>query len=140
VFAHNIMRKNAWTVHAEDRDAKGMLGRMVTKLTNKSEPLKSAMYSLSGYQRMLTGAPFAPDIINAGEGVVRFSDYGSLADDIVAMSGHESESLLVCRPVSAAVSGLARYPFSRPATGRQHLGSALLINSSFLQDFTLDLL
>jgi hypothetical protein len=127
VFAHNIMQKNAWTVHAEDRDAKGMLGRMVTKLTNKSQPMKSAMYSLAGYQRMLTGAPFTPDIINAGEGIVRFGDYGSLADDIVAMSGHESESLLVCRPVSAALFGLPRYPLSRPATTRPHLGSALIV-------------
>jgi hypothetical protein len=110
VFGHNVMQKNAWTVHAENRDAKGMLGRMVTKFANKSSPMKSAMYSLSGYQRMLTGAPFAPDIINAGEGIVRFGDYGNLAAEIAEMTGHESESLLVRRSLIPLVPVYHSFP------------------------------
>lgn len=94
LFGHNIMQKNAWTVHADNRDAKGILGRMVTKFTNRSEPLKSAMYSIQGYQQMLTGAPFAPDIINAGEGLVQFGNYDSLAEGVKAMTCNQSESLL----------------------------------------------
>lgn len=84
----------SWTVHAENGNAKGMLGRMVARLTNKTTPFKSAMYSLQGYQRMLTGAPFVPEIIKAGEGIIRYSDYGNLAKDIARMTTLESESLM----------------------------------------------
>ena len=94
LFGHNIMQKNAWTVHAENRDAEGVLGRMVAKLTDRPDPLKSAMYSINGYQRMLTGAPFPPTIIDAGEGLSRFEDYASLAEDIAKMTSNASESLL----------------------------------------------
>ena len=52
------------------------------------------MYSMDGYQRMLTGAPFTPAIINAGEGIVRFEDYDNLANGIADMTSLESESLM----------------------------------------------
>lgn len=67
---------------------------MVEKLTNRTAPFKSAMYSMDGYQRMLTGAPFTPAIINAGEGIVRFEDYDNLANGIADMTSLESESLM----------------------------------------------
>ena len=94
LFGHNIMQKNAKTVHAANRNAKGVLGRMVEKLTNRSEPFKSALYSIGGLQSMLTGAPFSPHIVDGAEGVVQFRDYGTLAGDVVQMIGNTSRSLL----------------------------------------------
>ena len=123
VFAHNIMQKNAWTVHAENRDAKGLLGRMVTKLTNRSEPFKSSLYSLNGYQRMLTGAPFAPAIINAGEGIVRFEDYANLQDDIASMIELESESLMAETYAAVLESSIASTDVLGEALGNTTLKS-----------------
>lgn len=123
VFAHNMMQKNAWTVHAENRDAKGMLGRMVTKLTNRSAPFKSAMYSLKGYQRMLTGAPFTPAIIAAGEGIVRFGDYSNLKDDINSMINLESESLMAETYAAVLESSIESTEFLGKALGNTTLKS-----------------
>jgi cullin-associated NEDD8-dissociated protein 1 len=67
---------------------------MVKTMTEKAEPMKSALYSLKGYQRMLTGAPLTPDIINAGEGVIRFTEYAELAEEIKAISKDTSKSVM----------------------------------------------
>ena len=91
LFAHNVMQKNAQTVHADEGAAKGVLGRMVASLSNSSTPMKSAMYSMSGYSRMLAGA-ITPNIIDRRDGVVRFGGYTSLAQEISALSANESRS------------------------------------------------
>ena len=96
LFAHNIMQKNAKTVEAANDVAKGVLGRIVAELAKDTESgakaMKSAMYSLLGYQRMLDGAS-APHIISERDGVLRFLDYAGLAGDIANLSKLESESL-----------------------------------------------
>jgi len=94
VFAHNSMQKNAWTTWAGNGDAHGVLGRMVEKMVKRPKPMKSALYSLYGYQRMVQSSVMTPEIINAGEGVVRFRDYAALADEIAGMVGNVSESMM----------------------------------------------
>lgn len=92
VFAHNSMQKGVRTVHAENADAKGVLGRLVKHMQEGATAMKSKLYSFSGYSRMLDGA-LSPDIIDPKEGVVRFTEYGDLAADIHSISGSKSGSL-----------------------------------------------
>lgn len=92
-FGHNLMQKHAWTVHAGYGDAQGVLGRMVNKLVGrKAKPYNSALHSMEGYQRMLQGS-VTPTIIQAGEGVVRFSQYDKFAAEIANMTDQESASI-----------------------------------------------
>jgi len=44
LFAHNVMQKTAKTVHADDGNAKGLLGRMVQELASGPTPMRSALY------------------------------------------------------------------------------------------------
>lgn len=92
--AHNIMQRSARTVHAADASAKGVLGKMVKALsTNVSQPMKSALYSLAGFDRMLEGAPISPYMIDKTDGVVQYQGYKGLQKEINAMLATESKSL-----------------------------------------------
>lgn len=116
IAGHNTMQADAFTVHSGlgSRDAKGVLGRMVKALAepgpgSSATPLKSAMYSLDGYSRMLDGA-MTPTVIGAGEGVVRFSEYGALGGALAAGAGalsqNESRSLFAETHMAAMQSAL----------------------------------
>lgn len=93
LFAHNVMQKNVKTVHAANGEAKGVLGRIVAELSKGSAAMQSAMYSIAGYQRMLDGA-MTPNIISSSDGVLRFTDYTPLAEDIAKLSELESQSII----------------------------------------------
>ena len=87
LFAHNVMQKHARTVHAEYKEAKGVLGRIMKELAQGSNAMKSGLYSVSGYTRMLDGAlNVPPHIINSNAGVERFEDYKNLKADIENMT------------------------------------------------------
>ena len=93
LFAHNIMQRSMRTVHAEDGNAKGVLGKMVQALTkNVSDPMKAALYSTAGYDRMVEGAA-APYMVDHSEGVVRFLGYAGLEKEIKSMSAKIQNSL-----------------------------------------------
>ena len=94
VFAHNSMQKGVRTVNAENANAKGVLGRMVTKVQEGATAMKAKLYSFSGYSRMLDGAKQSPDIIDPSDGVVRFMEYEDLASDIEAMTHSKSGSVM----------------------------------------------
>ena len=88
------MQRSARTVHAEDAGAKGILGKMVRALsTNMSQPMKSALYSLAGFDRMLEGAPISPYMIDQTAGVVQYQEYKGLEKEINALLATESKSL-----------------------------------------------
>jgi len=58
------------------------------------KPRKCGLYSLKGYQRMVQSPVQAPEIINAGEGVVRYADYSLLEDQLSEMIDFESASIM----------------------------------------------
>lgn len=93
LFAHNIMQRSAYTSHAEDASAKGVLGRMASSLMAGAKPLKSALYSLVGYSKMMEGAEIQPTHIDPDEGIVRFKSYSQMAAQIANLSSRQSTSL-----------------------------------------------
>merc|ERR1711908_29016 len=72
---------------------------------------------------MLTGAPFTPAIIQAGEGIVRFEDYNNLKDDIVSMTNLESESLMAETYAAVLESSIESTEFLGKALGNTTLKS-----------------
>ena len=126
LFAHNIMQKNAKTVHAENGYAKGVLGRIMAELSKGSQGYKSAMYSMNGYQRMLDGA-MNPGIIDAGAGVVRFTDYLPLAAEIANLSKYESTSIFADSYAAVLQSSLE----STESLGRKLEGIELTSDAVF---------
>jgi cullin-associated NEDD8-dissociated protein 1 len=64
LFSHNLMKKNAQTVHANDAGAKGVLGRMAKALGQVQDPLKTAMYSINGFVHMLDAVGTRHTVIN----------------------------------------------------------------------------
>ena len=93
LFAHNHMQRNVQTAHAEKVDAKGVLGRMIKALNKGDKPMKSALYSTSGYSRMLDGSNHQPHIINPKHGALQFRDHHKLEDQIKNLTKHASHSL-----------------------------------------------
>lgn len=96
VFGHNTMQRHAETANSADNYALGILGRMVQAVTGSggaTAPMKSALYSTAGYQRMVNGADIAPVTVDEDDGVARFSEYAELADEIAVLAGATSESV-----------------------------------------------
>lgn len=96
VFGHNTMQRHAETANAADNYALGILGRMVQAVSESggtTVPMKSALYSTAGYQRMVNGAEIAPYTVDEDDGVARFGEYAELADEIAALAGATSESV-----------------------------------------------
>jgi cullin-associated NEDD8-dissociated protein 1 len=95
MFGHNTQSQEVWTVKAgyRARDAKGVLGRIANTLRDQPDPYKTALYTMDGYAPMLDAGLISPEVIDPGEGVVRFSEFSELADGITALHNHESQSL-----------------------------------------------
>jgi len=70
-----------------------VLARMIEASMTQDKPMKSAMYSTSGYARMLAGSKLAADIVRPGQGIQRFREYLSIADDIDALFNNKSQSI-----------------------------------------------
>jgi len=92
LFAHNVMQQHAQTVHAANGEAKGILGRLVRAVGQGDTPMKSALYSTSGYSRMLDGGGSTPVIVDGQDGVLRFRDFNLLEHDIANLTEGESRS------------------------------------------------
>ena len=93
IYAHNTMQADTFTVHSGERNAKGVLGRMVGKMGGLPAPMKTGMYTMDGYAKMLDGGYLTPEAIDPDEGLVRFRDYAELQDAINELTRHESKSL-----------------------------------------------
>ena len=109
MFGHNTQSQEVWTVKAgyRARDAKGVLGRMANTLRDQPDPYKTALYTMDGYAPMLDAGLISPEVIDPGEGVVRFSEYSELADEIAALHNRESQSLFSDTFSSVLQSSLA---------------------------------
>jgi len=81
LFGHNTMTRAAQNLHAQSTVAKGILGRIVDGVTRQATPYRSAVYSIHGNPIMVSGDTNA-DILDAKSGVMQFTDYAAIADDI----------------------------------------------------------
>uniref|UniRef100_A0A7S3C1R7 DUF1501 domain-containing protein n=1 Tax=Haptolina ericina TaxID=156174 RepID=A0A7S3C1R7_9EUKA len=101
VFAHNVQQRITMAVH-DPQNARGVLGRMVDILTGVDmggsdaspppapaspppTPYAAAAYSMSGVAKALDGS-IAPNMVNAKEGAVQFTEAATYAEPIANMS------------------------------------------------------
>jgi hypothetical protein len=69
--------------------------------------MKSALYSLVGYSKMMEGAEIQPTQVDPDEGIVRFQKYEEMAKNIANMSVHESRSIFA-ENYAATLEGVLR--------------------------------
>jgi len=81
LFAHNVMQHSMHTVHAQDKNSKGILGRVMNVIGQGSNPMSGGLYSLSGNVRMLEGSR-PPSMIDKTHGILRYTAVGSTGADI----------------------------------------------------------
>jgi cullin-associated NEDD8-dissociated protein 1 len=91
-FGHGGMARGVQSVSANDKDAKGVLGRMIRKLSEGAAPLKSDLYSIKGATKILEGA-MTPNIIQAGDGMTRYRGYSAMKDQLNALNENKSSSI-----------------------------------------------
>ena len=72
--AHNIAQRSLQNVHAQQSNAKGVLGRAVDALKRIDGPYATEMYSLAGNQKMLQAIVSKPDLIDPRNGVIQLTD------------------------------------------------------------------
>jgi uncharacterized protein (DUF1501 family)/uncharacterized protein (DUF1800 family) len=80
------------SLDALDASAKGIIGRMVSALQHLTTPMKCAMYSVYGANKILEGS-FTPSIVQADQGVIRYKQYSRLKTDISALNKNTSTSM-----------------------------------------------
>eukprot|EP01043_Picozoa_sp_COSAG02_P008440 COSAG02_NODE_270_length_26392_cov_29.151980_3_plen_1648_part_00 len=91
LFGHDSQQREAQSVHAQNKGASGVLGRIVDALTTQENPYRSKVYSMYGIRKLVEGA--VPPTVIGGGGVIRFSQYDSLGSTLHELTGRESESL-----------------------------------------------
>jgi len=72
--AHNIAQRTLQNLHAQESNAKGILGRAVDSLKTAPTPYAVESYSLAGNQKMMQGILSKPDLISASRGVIALED------------------------------------------------------------------
>ena len=63
-------------MHAQNANAKGVLGRMLDEVGAQEPPFKPAAYSIAGNAKVIEANTVSPDMISASSGAVRFSGAG----------------------------------------------------------------
>jgi uncharacterized protein (DUF1501 family) len=138
-FGHNYMQRGTQSMHPMNKDATGILGRMINSVMSGTKPMNSAYYTMHGKPKILQGGPldFPPDSIDPARGVVRYFQSQSLADDITRLTHNISRSIFqetYAKTVESAVSstdsladGLGGLPALDPAAsfGSHGLGPEL---------------
>jgi hypothetical protein len=93
-FGHDAMRRAATSLDAVNKQAKGVLGRMVNKVSSNPQRMKAALYSTSGKQKILEGAiKTTPIIVKPVEGIERFSGFQKLIGGINKLNRKKSRSI-----------------------------------------------
>ena len=95
IGAHNVQQRIAQSVHSDDMNAQGVMGRILDALSNpKANPLNAVGYSLNGMQKALEGSGAADVVdLNGGNGnFPRLLDYDRLRADFEALTDPESSS------------------------------------------------
>eukprot|EP00603_Paraphysomonas_imperforata_P004238 CAMPEP_0114421664 /NCGR_PEP_ID=MMETSP0103-20121206/5199_1 /TAXON_ID=37642 ORGANISM="Paraphysomonas imperforata, Strain PA2" /NCGR_SAMPLE_ID=MMETSP0103 /ASSEMBLY_ACC=CAM_ASM_000201 /LENGTH=2411 /DNA_ID=CAMNT_0001590201 /DNA_START=27 /DNA_END=7262 /DNA_ORIENTATION=+ len=91
-FGHDAMRRAASSLDAVNKEAKGVLGRMIKKVSSAPQRMKSAMYSTAGKQKILEGSS-TPLIVKPVEGVMRYSGYQKMKGNIEKLNKKKSRSI-----------------------------------------------
>jgi len=93
LFAHNIMQRAAWNVHAQYGAAKGVLGRIIDHMRSGSEPYASHLYSIFGTNKIVESVTVpGANFIDQTNGVARFNDLATLAGALANMTSQHSAS------------------------------------------------
>merc|ERR1711988_1638365 len=92
LFAHNIMQHSMHTVHAQEKTAKGVLGRLMTALSKGPNAMSGGLYSLSGNVRMLDGSR-TPTMIDRSNGILRYKFVAQKESDISNLTSPKSRSM-----------------------------------------------
>jgi len=90
--AHNIAQRSLQNVHAQNSNAKGVLGRTVDALKQARVPYAAEMYSIAGNQKMVEGVLGNANIIDQNNGVIGLRDGGTLRPVIDAFTQNKSTS------------------------------------------------
>jgi len=91
-FGHRGMATAMQSLNADDKTAKGVLGRMAKAALNKSPPMKTALYSACGAQKIVEGGP-VPSFVQSRVGVVRYKQYDYMKDEMSALNANVSSSV-----------------------------------------------
>lgn len=91
-LGHGGMGRAVQSLHAADKDAKGVLGRMVAAAAKLSPPMKGALYSANGAMKIVEGGP-VPVIVQPSAGVVRYKNYANMKDGLAALNDNISSSV-----------------------------------------------
>jgi len=92
LFAHNTQATRAQSVHAQNANAKGVVGRLVDALTSQTDPYRARKYSLKGLPKILEGAGTPTDVLGK-DGVDTLEAHAELGGYLAQMGAMQSESL-----------------------------------------------
>jgi len=91
--AHNIAQRSLQNVHAQDTNAKGILGRTFDALKSQATAWNGALYSIAGNNKMTQGILSGPEIIDRSSGVVQLVQKNVLTPIIDNFTHFESQSV-----------------------------------------------
>lgn len=91
-FGHDAMRRAASSLDAVNKEAKGILGKMVEKVSGSPSKMKSALYSTAGKQKILEGSS-TPLIVKPVQGVLRYSGFQKMKSGIEKLNGKKERSI-----------------------------------------------
>ena len=133
-------------MHAQNANAKGVLGRMLDEVGAQAPPFKPAAYSIAGNAKVIEADTVSPDMISASSAAVRFSGAGDsnlephikkvLAPSSTSMMGETIANLFETAIERSDVVGSAldkvtlSTTFGMDGLSKQFQQVAKLINSS----------
>jgi hypothetical protein len=78
---HGGMSRAMQSIDAGDKDAKGILGRLVQAAQELPAPMKCNLYSITGAKNILEGI-LTPNIVLPGDGIARYRGYSTLTSPL----------------------------------------------------------
>eukprot|EP00965_Chrysotila_dentata_P090871 2998457-Pleurochrysis_carterae.AAC.1 len=93
LFAHNAQQQSTQTVHAQEEDAHGVMGRIFAALQKQSGGYKTGGYSISGQSMFLEADGIEPTILSSGgDGVEQYRRYSVYRQSILNMTSYRTTS------------------------------------------------
>eukprot|EP00965_Chrysotila_dentata_P047697 1582417-Pleurochrysis_carterae.AAC.1 len=93
LFAHDAQQQSTQTVHAQEEDAHGVMGRIFAALQKQSGGYKTGGYSISGQSMFLEAVGIEPTILSdRGDGVEQYEQYSVHRESILNMTAYRTTS------------------------------------------------
>jgi hypothetical protein len=92
LYSHLTQTKQAQSVHAENNDAKGVLGSMMDSLVNQDEPYASRSWSICGQMRIVQGS-VPPTLMQPWSGVETYKMFPELGEQFLGLADMTHTSL-----------------------------------------------